>query len=306
MATFATLASSIFLEGLFFLIIGVFISAIIELFVSPSMLEKIIPKNIFLSLIVASVSGLIFPFCECAIVPITHRLIKKGIPLHIAIVMLFSIPIVNLIVIFSTYTAFTGHIFIPLLRISGGIIISLVLGCIIYKFYSKQNNILVNKNMAYLNCSHEHNQNHHEEITHNSLKSKIFLILKYSVEEFFETGVFFLLGIFIASLFQSLLPRNILVQLGRHNLLSNVFMEAFAYVLCVCSQTDAFIARTFFDQFTVGAVLSFMIFGAMMDIKTTVMLKKIFKTKFLLSLIVIVFMLNLIFGLIINLIFTGF
>jgi len=54
----------------------------------------------------------------------------------------------------------------------------------------------------------------------------------------------------------------------------------FAYMLSLCSTSDAFVASSFASTFSTGSILSFLVFGPMLDFKATVMLGAIFRTRF--------------------------
>ena len=97
---------SIFLEAIPFVMIGVIISSIIQMFVSEELLARIIPKNKLVGILIASLMGIIFPVCECAIIPVARRLIKKGLPLYLGITFMLAVPIVNPVTLLSTYYAF--------------------------------------------------------------------------------------------------------------------------------------------------------------------------------------------------------
>lgn len=278
--SFSTVASSIFLEGLFFLLIGTIISGFIEVFVSKETIANLIPKNRFLGLLVASTIGIIFPICECGIVPVVRKLLKKGVPLHMGVALLFSSPLVNIIVITSTYFAFQDRIEIVFFRLIGGFIISFTAGLIV-SFLPQERIIGTDERCS---CCHSHNSN------------KLLRFGENSINEFFDTGKYFIIGILITSLIQVTVPRVWLSNLGQTFPISNIFMMFFPYVLSICSNTDAFIARSFITEFNPSAILSFLIFGAMFDIKTTVMLKKVFRKRFVLKLLLIVFVLTLIFS----------
>lgn len=340
--TFSTIAVSIFLEGLFFLLIGVLISSIIEVFVSEETLNKFIPKNKFLALSSVSLLGLIFPICECGIVPVIHRLLKKGVPLHICITLLFSAPIVNIVVILSTYFAFIDLSYMVFYRFIGGVAISFIIGFIVSLLFKKDNILTKNALNQELSCSccdHEINQNHDllcsfhsNHVNHNSehmtintvklsqntvklpknnakISQKIIKntnsVLNHSILEFFDTSKYFIIGILITAFIQSTVPRASLENFGSTFPLSNIFMIFLPYVLSICSNTDAFIARSFLDQFNISALLCFMVFGAMFDIKTTIMLKKIFKLKFILKLLFFVLTLTLAYSFIIEIFLGG-
>ena len=86
---------SIILEAMPFILIGVFISALIQVFVSDQLIKRMIPKNPVLGIVVACVLGIIFPICECGMVPAIRKLIQKGMPLHVATAFILVGPILN-------------------------------------------------------------------------------------------------------------------------------------------------------------------------------------------------------------------
>ena len=57
--------------------------------------------------------GLIFPMCECGIVVVMRRLLRKGLPLSCCIAYMLAGPIINLVVIFSTWVACRDHKIAP-------------------------------------------------------------------------------------------------------------------------------------------------------------------------------------------------
>jgi uncharacterized membrane protein YraQ (UPF0718 family) len=77
-------------------------------------------------------------------------------------------------------------------------------------------------------------------------------------------------------------------------------MGIFAFLLSVCSEADAFIARKFISQFTSGSLVVFLILGPMIDIKNTLMLMSTFKVRFIIILGIIIFIVCIILGMVIN------
>ena len=94
---------SIFLESLPFLLLGALISAIIETFVSNDTMVKIIPKNKILGSIVGVFLGFFLPACDCAVIPVSKRLIKKKVPINVVVSFMLASPIINPVVLLSTY-----------------------------------------------------------------------------------------------------------------------------------------------------------------------------------------------------------
>jgi uncharacterized membrane protein YraQ (UPF0718 family) len=96
------------------------------------------------------------------------------------------------------------------------------------------------------------------------------------------------IGAFIAALMQVLIPREVLYTLGTHPVLSVLAMLLLGFIVSMCSNVDAFFALAYSTSFTLGSLLTFMIFGPMIDIKILTMLRKTFTKKFLLYLTIIV------------------
>ena len=97
---------SIFFESLPFLLLGSIISSLIECYISNDALARLIPKNKILGSLVGVVLGFFLPACDCAVIPVSKRLIKKKIPLNVAISFMLASPIINPVVLLSTHQAF--------------------------------------------------------------------------------------------------------------------------------------------------------------------------------------------------------
>ena len=101
---------------------------------------------------------------------------------------------------------------------------------------------------------------------------------------------------------QTLVPQESLLALGAGPVLSVLFMQALAYILSVCSTVDSFLALAFVNTFSTGAIVSFLSFGPMVDIKSTLMFSGVFRPRVVAYLILLPFMLNLLAGVMLNLI----
>lgn len=132
LAVFKLIFLGVIIEALPFILLGSFISSLIHELVSEEKVKKLLPKNPIIGILSASLIGLIFPVCECAIVPIVRRLMKKGVPIYMTIPLMVSVPIINPIVLFSTYVAFQGHPEILWLRAVLGLFVAWTLGFILY------------------------------------------------------------------------------------------------------------------------------------------------------------------------------
>lgn len=318
--SFTTIFISIILEAFPFIILGVFISSAIQMFISEETIAKLIPKNKFVGLVAAASIGIIFPVCDCAIVPIARGLLKKGVPLYIAITFMLSVPIINPVVLSSTYYAFLNNPHMVVLRGFIGWTSSIIIGYIISKLDNKHSKTTRLKELLFnartfhcesdphkhISSSHEHSCCcHHEHNHHNPNDKRNFIhvvshILEHVSSELNEVGKFIIVGAFLSALMQTVIPRKYILSVGNHKILSILVMIFLAYIMCVCSETDAFIARTFVGQFTSGSIIAFLICGPMIDIKNTLMLNDVFNWKFIFKLTCIIMTVCFFIGIIFN------
>src|SRR5438477_1371024 len=89
---------SILFEGVPFMFIGTLVSGFIDAFVPSEKMEKILPRNPVAAIALSGALGVVFPMCECGVVPVIRRLIRKGLPVSCALTYLLAAPIVNPIV----------------------------------------------------------------------------------------------------------------------------------------------------------------------------------------------------------------
>ena len=71
---------SILFEGAPYILIGTLLSGLIDAFLPAKLLDRLLPRNRVFSTLIAGFLGLIFPVCECAVVPGIRRLVQKGLP----------------------------------------------------------------------------------------------------------------------------------------------------------------------------------------------------------------------------------
>ncbi|RDZ05074.1 hypothetical protein C3744_30030 [Priestia megaterium] len=278
-----TIFISILIEALPFILLGVIISGIIQIFVTDEMMAKAIPKNKFGAIVLASVIGALFPACECGIVPITRRLMAKGVPLYAAIPFMLTGPIINPVVLFATFVAFGNDWKIMIERGVVAFLVSLIVGLILaFQFKTPQV-----KNELHLHTAPK------------KMSEKIGEALKHTIDEFFSVGKFVIIGGLIAAAMQTYVKTSTLMALGHGAVSSNVVMMGLSYILSLCSSADAFIASSFRSTFNDSAIIAFLVFGPMFDIKNTLMMLSQFKTKFVFSLFAYVFILVLVLSLLI-------
>jgi uncharacterized protein len=266
-----TIFISILIEALPFVILGVFIAGIIQMFVSEEMVAKAIPKNPILAIGYAILIGSLFPACECGIVPIVRRLLLKGVPIYVAIPFMLTGPIINPVVLFSTFVAFGNDWSMVIYRGSLAIIVSVIVGFIVLMLFKGS----------------QLKQESYELHTHRTIgiKAKIKETFDHAIEEFFSVGKYLILGALVAAAVQTYVKTSTLLDIGDGAISSTLVMMGLSFVLSLCSEADAFIASSFRSTFSTGSLTAFLVFGAMVDIKNLFMMLWTFKTKFVMILV---------------------
>lgn len=285
---FNTIFISILMQVFPFMLVGVFVSSIMHVFISNETIVKFFPTRFGLGFITAMFGGLLLPVCECAIVPVTARLVKKGVALPVAVTFMLSAPIINPIVIISTIYAFPGQPQITFYRIYFGLVIAFIIGLVLTFFPETKSTLLDNDSNFSCDCMHCDNQLKDEEL----ILQKIRRMFLHAGEEFFSAGKYLVLGAFLTSLIQTIVPRDIFSELWGRNGLGIAMMMGAAFLFSVCSTSDAFIARSFYDRFSIGSIMGFLVFGPMLDVKNVLMLFSSFRKGFVIKLIFIIIFFN--------------
>jgi uncharacterized membrane protein YraQ (UPF0718 family) len=100
----------------------------------------------------------------------------------------------------------------------------------------------------------------------------------------------------LAAGMQTLVPQSALLAIGQGPVISVLAMQVLAFVLSVCSTVDAFLALAFAGTFTTGSVLAFLVFGPMVDIKSSLMFLGVFQRRIVVYLIALPMLLALLMG----------
>ncbi|HGI4858009.1 TPA: permease [Streptococcus agalactiae] len=264
---------SIIIEALPFVLLGTILSGIIEVFITPDIVNKFLPKNKFLRVLFGTFVGFVFPSCECGIIPIINRFLEKKVPSYTAVPFLATAPIINPIVLFATYSAFGNSIRFLILRFVGATIVAIALGVMLA--------FLVDDNILKEDAKPTHFHNYSDKKWYQ----KIFLALAHAIDEFFDTGRYLVFGTLIASAMQIYLPTRVLTTIGHSPITAILVMMLLAFILSLCSEADAFIGASLLSTFGIAPVMAFLLIGPMIDIKNLMMMVNSFKTRFIVQFI---------------------
>ncbi len=272
-----TIFLSIIIESVPFVLIGVLIAGMIQIFVTEDHIRRWMPRNRFWAILISCILGALFPACECGIVPIVRRLIAKGVPVYAGVGFLLTGPLINPVVIFSTYMAFGNNAKIAVWRMLLGFAVALVVAFAV--------SVLFKKNQL------KHGQTiptSSPAAVRPAFRTRWMAMLHHSIDEFFDMGKYLMLGAFFAAFVQTYVPSKSLLAIGGGVGSSTMVMMGLAYLLSLCSEADAFIGASFRNMFPTTAILGFLVFGPMLDLKNTLMMLGAFRTQFVAVLAVLI------------------
>ncbi len=287
--TFATIFLGIFIEAAPFLLAGAVASGFVEVFVRPEVLARLIPRHPVLGALAGAALGIALPVCECGIVVVVRRLLAKGLPLRVGVAFLLAAPVVNPIVFASTLTAFgAGKMLLArfVLSFAFATLIALLFGT------ARPDEVLRDKpghghdhhhgHSHHHHHDHHHGHNHHhhaEEPTAAPLARRLHAAVGAAADDLFDVGRYLVAGSLLAAALQALVPQEAILGIGSGAVSSVLVLSVLAFVISVCSTVDAFVALSFVGTFTPASILAFLVFGPMVDIKSSLMFASIFRPR---------------------------
>jgi uncharacterized membrane protein YraQ (UPF0718 family) len=282
---FSSIAAAIFIEAMPFLAVGALLSGAIEVLVPADRLMKRIPGGLLPGIAMGIAAGFVIPTCECGVVPVVRRLTRKGVPLHIAISYMLAAPILNPVVLVSTWVAFRGSFMMVLSRAAVAIIVAATVGVLVRRM--SEGSIAPDEN-----SHHGHDHDHGG----SSGSGKIMEILRHAGHDFLDMGKYLILGALAAAIFKTFLPQSVFDTLSGSLILSVFGMMLLAFLLSVCSEADAFVAASF-AGLPAASHLAFITYGPMLDLKLIGMYAATFRKRVVLILVaaptVMIFLLSL-------------
>ncbi len=257
-------------EAMPFVVVGTLLSGFVERCVSRETVVRFFPKNRVLGIGASAFMGLIFPMCECGIVPVVRRLVRKGVPVSCGVTYMLASPIINPLVIVSTLVAFSGRgaWTVAGLRVGLGFLVAVVMGMVVWKLLGEDNVLLRRHRRA--------DRDARDEIVHRGSVLGDTLLL--AAGDFIEIGATLVVGTALAALVNSGFSRAAMEPFAANPLTAVTSMSALAIGLNLCSEADAFVATSFY-AFTLPAKMAFLVLGPMVDVKLIVMYTTLFRPK---------------------------
>lgn len=245
--TWATVFTSICVQAIPFLVLGVLISAAITAFVPPSFFARALPAHPAAAVPVAGVAGALLPGCECGSVPVAGGLIRRGVPPAAALAFLLSSPAINPVVVVATAVAFPDTPEMVLARFLASLAVAVVMGWLWARFGRA-----------------EWMRPPPRPATDDMSPWQSFWTS--ARHDFVHAGGFLVVGGITAATMNVVVPRSILDAVADSPLLSILALAVLAVILSLCSEADAFVAASL-SQFSLTSRLAFLVIGPTVDLK---------------------------------------
>ncbi|RLK52101.1 permease [Microbacterium telephonicum] len=288
-----TLSTSVLIESLPFVMLGVLLSIVVQVWVPPGVIERWMPRRAWARRAVLSLLGMLIPVCECGNVPFARGLLMRGFGVPETLTFLIAAPIVNPIVIITTHQAFGFDDGILIARLVGGYLIANLIGWL-YSRHPDAEGMLTERFLA--TCEIVETQ-----ITDGTSGGKGRRSLAQFVVELRAVMPALIVGSALAGAVQVLVPRDALLAIGSNPALSILAMIALAMIVSICSNVDSFFALSFASTFTPGSIVAFLLVGPLVDVKMLALLRTTFRTRILAGIVVIVVLSAVAIGGVVNL-----
>jgi hypothetical protein len=183
------------------LIVIIFIVSIVRSFLPPEKIKGILSyKKKFIGNILASLFGIITPFCTCSAIPLFLGFIEAGVPLGVTFSFLVASPIINEVALILLFGLFGWKI--ALLYIGSGLVIAIFSGIIIGKL--KVENLVENFS--------QNKKGNQLELPSLSWKKRIAYASNYTIGILKRVWLFIVVGIGIGAWIHGYVPTELIAR----------------------------------------------------------------------------------------------
>ncbi|HAS80422.1 MAG: Permease [Candidatus Nomurabacteria bacterium GW2011_GWE1_32_28] len=267
----------------------IFVVSIVRSYLPPEKIRAILSrKNKYLGNILASLLGIITPFCSCSAIPLFLGFIQAGVPLGTTFSFLVASPMINEVALVLLLGLFGWKI--ALIYIVSGLIISILSGIVIGNL--KLENLV--EPFVY-----ENSIDGNIDLPSMSKKERIIYALDYTKDIFKKVWIYILIGVGFGALIHGYVPADFLAQYAGKDKWYAVplavligiplYSNAAGVVPLVSALTEKGVS--------IGTTLAFMMSITALSLPEFMILKKVMKIK-------LIFIFSGIVG--VGIIFTGY
>lgn len=251
-ATAATVFCGVFVQALPFLALGVVISGLIAVFVTPERLSRWLPRRRSAAILAAGLGGAALPGCECGSVPVARRLFgddaRGGTVGAAALTFMLAAPAINPVVLVATAVAFPGHPQMVAARCTASLVTALIMGTLWARFGEPA---WITRRLPK---------------PHQGMGSRWAVFTEAARHDFLSAASYLVVGAAAAAALHVLVPTWVYEHLAGQLVLGVITMAVLAVVLALCSEADAFVAASL-TMLPLLPRLVFLVVGPAVDIK---------------------------------------
>lgn len=283
---------AVFYEAIPFIVLGAVISGILEELVPQQLISRFVPKNRKLAIAFSALLGIVFPMCECGIVPVMRRLLRKGLPLGCCIAYMAAGPIINAVVFVSTLMAFKEHVggyYIIGLRMAMGYVVAVGTALAADWLYQRHGNSLLTLSAQPPSASLPVAGETEATEERKPWRQRLGNISETALHDFTDITIFLSIGAVLAAISKQFISSSQIASLSvDYPALAILSMMGLAIVMCLCSEADAFVAASF-TTLHPAAKLAFLVLGPMLDLKLYMLFTRVFRPKLIWTIITCTF-----------------
>ena len=247
-STAATVFAGIFVQALPFLALGVTLSALLAIAVTPDRLARWLPRKPSAAVLTAAVSGAALPGCECGSVPLARRQFRDGVLGAAALTFMLAAPAINPIVVVSTAVAFPGQPLMVVARVAASLLTAVVMGLAWLRWGRTE---WITRRLPPV-CAEQ--------------GPRWRMFVEAARHDFLVASSYLVIGAAAAAALHVLVPKWVFERLSGQLLLGVLVMAVLAVVLALCSEGDAFVAAGL-TMVPLVPRLVFLVVGPAIDIK---------------------------------------
>ena len=249
LSTAGTVFCGVFVQAVPFLVLGVVVSGLIAVFVSPERLARWLPRRPAVAVLAAGVGGAALPGCECGSVPVARRLFGEGGATGAAaLTFMLAAPAINPVVLVATAVAFPGAPRRVLARMGASLLTALIMGWAWSRWGRPE---WITRRLPAPGASTE---------------SRWVVFAEAARHDFLQAASYLVLGAAAAAALHVVVPRWVFEHLATDLVLGVAVMATLAVVLALCSEADAFVAASM-TMVPLLPRLVFLVVGPAVDVK---------------------------------------
>ncbi len=262
-----------FLQALPFVILSSIVSTIVIHYLRDSALRQLLPRSRSLSLLGASLLGVAFPVSGGSAAMMAERLAKQGASVGAVTAFLLAAPLVNPIVLASTYRAFAGSVGVTVLRGLCAWLLAVAVADLLGRLH--RDALLpvqpgFYQQPATLRFAAEQ----------RASRPSPGILIRHAFRQIYQSGRWLIIGILLVTAWQTTAPIYLKHAAAEHAWLTIPLMALAAWLLSVGPESDAWLVRSLLGQFAGSSLLAWLLLAPVIHLRNLRNLQRYFAPAF--------------------------